>query len=82
MDHELPKLVRTKEGSPLPRVIRTTGEAIDAIQALSNDVRSKPPWRNAQRLLFAGEKSDTLSDLKAAHQALEQALSAERWLHT
>jgi hypothetical protein len=80
MSFDLPKPVHTVRTQMLV-LIRTTGEAIDAIQALSVDMRKKPHWHNAQELLFKAEKSGSTSDLKTAHQALEHALSTEKWLY-
>ncbi len=80
MPFDLPKPVRTI-GTQMPVFIGTTGDAIDAIQSLSQDMRKKPHWHNAQELLFGAEESGTTSDLKAAHQAFEHALSVENWLH-
>jgi hypothetical protein len=80
MSFDLPKPVRAT-GPRMPVLIRTTGDAIDAIQALSVDMRKKPHWHNAEELLFRAEESGSAPDLKTAHQALEHALSTEKWLY-
>jgi hypothetical protein len=73
---------RTTIGAPMPRFIKTVGEAIDVVNALAVATQDTPHWQRARGLLY--EAYDPPSDaakMKAAEVAFRDALQKERWLN-
>lgn len=78
-DTKLPVPVRGKLSSPFRKMVRTVGEAIDAIQELPEAKRNETHWHDAAEKLFIYLETHAKQDLAAANVALQRALTTEKW---
>jgi len=78
-DTKLPVPVRGKMSSPFRKLVRTIGEAIDAVEELTEAKRSEAHWHDAQEKLFVYLETHADQDLAAANAALQRALTTEKW---
>jgi hypothetical protein len=78
-DTKLPVPVRGKMNSPFRKLVRTIGEAIDAVEELPEAKRNEAHWHDAQEKLFVYLEAHTDQALTEANVALQRALTTEKW---